>query len=57
MNTDKTQQLPPSKSEPVAPLQPQTGELKDERLQVDITEGDEGGGHPGLGNDERRKTA
>ncbi len=49
-----TQRLPKSEADPVPPpLQPPTGELRDEHLQIDQTEGDEGGGHSNLSNVER----
>lgn len=53
MNQNKD--LPPSEAAPVCPLPPRNGDLEDKVLQIDVTEGDEGGGHPNLGNKERRK--
>ena len=53
----KQQKLPPSKADPCPPpLQPPPGELADEHIEADLTEGDEGGGGGGwLGNEEGKK--
>lgn len=54
----KKQKLPPSSADPVPPpLSGQPGEISDEHIQADQTEGDEGGGHSGLSNKERRRKA